>query len=172
MGKQMPPKLQKLDSDSTTDSSTPIAVVADTTETAPEPVVAATESPEDAASAAEEQQDAVLENPQVDENASADSKDQQLADATDLAESAASTASLMELESKIQQHMSGCAGEDCSHAYTAAFGLYKTTYTVNKANVEHFEKKRRQNGKISCSIERINEQHGKSRTNIGKSFQN
>ena len=133
----------KLDSDSTTDSSTPIAVVADTTETAPEPVVAATESPEDAASAAEEQQDAVLENPQVDENASADSKDQQLADATDLAESAASTASLMELESKIQQHMSGCAGEDCSHAYTAAFGLYKTTYTVNKANVEHFENERK-----------------------------
>merc|ERR1711865_384846 len=103
MGKQMPPKLQKLDSDSTTDSSTPIAVVADTTETAPEPVVAATESPEDAASAAEEQQDAVLENPQVDENASADSKDQQLADATDLAESAASTASLMELESSPHQ---------------------------------------------------------------------
>lgn len=109
----------------------------------PEPVVADTESPAEAASAADDQQDAVLSNDQANESATADEKDEQLADATDLADAAASTASFMELESKVQQYMQGCSGEDCSHAYTAAFGLYKTTYTVNKANVEHFENERK-----------------------------
>jgi hypothetical protein len=97
----------------------------------------------EAAEEASEQKAAILETKNVDENAPADVKDEQLADATDLAEAAASSSdqagSLMELESKIN----GCEGKDCNEAYTAAFALYKTTYLVNKANVEHFENERK-----------------------------
>jgi len=63
------------------------------------------------------------------------------ASSTDDADAAApvSAASLMELEASIN----GCAGEDCNQAYTAAFALYKTTYLVNKENVQHFENERK-----------------------------
>ena len=132
------------------------AAATDSTTETVDPVTAETSDSIDASTAdakdeADAQENAVLDAEPASENAPADEKDEQLADATDLADASASStddadaaapvsaASLMELEASIN----GCAGEDCNQAYTAAFALYKTTYLVNKENVQHFENERK-----------------------------
>lgn len=109
-----------------------------------------TESASEVDAAADEQKDAVLaDTSQVASDAPASEKDTQLSAATDLASmdefapETTSTSMLMELESRMLLKVTGCEGEDCNHAYTAAFELYKKTYVVNKANVEHFENERK-----------------------------
>ena len=130
------------DTDSTTKTVDPVTAEASETIDA---------STADAKDEADAQENAVLDAEPASENAPADEKDEQLADATELADASASStddadaatpvsaASLMELEASIN----GCAGEDCNQAYTAAFALYKTTYLVNKENVQHFENERK-----------------------------
>jgi len=105
-----------------------------------------TESASEVEAASDEQKDAVLaDSSQVSADAPADEKDTQLSTATDLAskDEFAPESMLMELESRMNQKVKGCVGKDCNRAYTAAFELYKKTYVVNKANVEHFENERK-----------------------------